>query len=56
MTAPRIVTTHVHPPIPQRSFDWMAHYEGFEECGDRGYGRTEQEAVDDLVNNCEMPE
>ncbi len=52
--APKIVTTHVYPPIPTRSFDWTAHYDGFEE-GDYGYGRTEAEAIKDLVENCEPP-
>ena len=46
---PRIVTTHVYPPIPVRVFDWCAHYEGEEEDGVYGWGRTEAEAVADLI-------
>lgn len=52
---PKIVTRHEFPPIPIRSFDWTAHYDGHEE-GDYGFGRTEQEAINDLVENCEAPE
>lgn len=26
----RIVTSHIYPPIPDRRFDWCAHYEGEE--------------------------
>ena len=54
--APKIVTHHEFPPIPVRSFDWTAHYDGFEEAGPYGYGKTEAEAVNDLVENCEPPE
>lgn len=54
--APKIVTFNASPPIPERSWDWVAYYDGNEEDGDYGYGRTEAEAIDDLVNNCEPPE
>lgn len=47
----RIVTIHVYPPIAMRTFDWMAHYAGDEEGGSRGFGPTEDEAVQDLVEN-----
>jgi hypothetical protein len=46
----RIVTTHVHPPIPVRHFDWCAHVEGEEE-GFKGWGATQQAAIDDLMEN-----
>jgi hypothetical protein len=45
----KIITVNVYPPIPLRQFDWMAHYEGDEEYGARGYGRTEADAVRDLT-------
>ncbi len=48
-TAPKIVTTHVFPSIPIRSFDWSAHYDGEE--GDFmaiGWGSTEEDAIEDL--------
>jgi hypothetical protein len=54
---PKIITHNIFPPIPTRSFDWTAYYDGFEEAGGLvGYGRTKQEAIDDLVENCEAPE
>jgi hypothetical protein len=51
MSALRIVTSYVFPPIPDRRFDWCAYREGREEAGGYGYGRTEQEAIDDLLMN-----
>jgi hypothetical protein len=47
MTAPRIVTNYWPKPIPDRQFDWSAMEDGGDErmCG---YGRTEQEAIEDL--------
>lgn len=48
--APKIITSHVFPPIPQRCFDWSAHIDGREE-GPYGFGRTEQEAIRDLKEN-----
>lgn len=44
----KIVTTNICPPIPIRSFDWCAHYEGEEEYGNHGFGRTEAEAIADF--------
>lgn len=49
--AARIVTVHEYPPIPIRSFDWRAYRDGDEEAGNYGYGRTEQEAIEDLLAN-----
>lgn len=49
---PKIITTHVYPPIPIRSMDWQAHYDGEEdEQMATGTGATEQEAIDDLIEN-----
>lgn len=47
----RIVTSYQHPPIPDRSNDWCAHYAGEEEAGHYGWGRTEAEAIDDFIQN-----
>lgn len=48
----RIRTENVYPPIPVRDFDWTAvddkTYDG-EGCP-IGWGRTEQAAIDDLVD------
>jgi len=44
-----IVIDYVCPPIPDRQFDWVAYREGDEESGHRGWGSTEQSAIDDLL-------
>lgn len=44
-----IVTTFVHPPIPDRSFDWQAVRDGAEPGDLVGHGATEQQAIDDLL-------
>jgi hypothetical protein len=58
MPARRVVTHNIWPPIPLRQFDWCAHYDGDEPDDDGnmncGYGKTEQEAIDDLLT--EYPE
>lgn len=46
-----IVTQHVYPPIPAREWDWMAHYDGDEEGGPRGFGYTKEAAIADLTEN-----
>lgn len=48
-----IKTTHVFPPIPIRSFDWHAYYDGYEEWGPSGWGPTEADAIADLLANTE---
>ncbi len=50
--APRkIVTIHVYPPIPLRSCDWCAFYDGEEEAGKYGWGETEEAAIADFIEN-----
>ena len=49
----KIITENCYPPIPTRQFDWVAYYDGEEESGSRGYGATEQDAIDDLKENAE---
>jgi hypothetical protein len=46
----KIITKFEHPPIPLRHLDWVAIYEGDEEDGLRGWGSTEQEAIENLKN------
>lgn len=52
---PKIVTTHVYPPIPIRTMDWQAHYDDDEPNDDgqmaTGHGRTSEEAIEDLLVN-----
>jgi hypothetical protein len=50
-----VVTENIYPPIPRRNHDWVAYYEGDEEGGPRGYGRTENEARHDLLSNSDNP-
>ena len=50
---PKIVTSHEFPPIPIRSHDWCAHYDGEEEAGNYGWGATEAEAIQDFKDNCQ---
>ena len=56
MTA-RIIATPIYPPIPVNTHDWSAtydDYDGAEDAPNRshiGYGRTEQEAIQDLIEN-----
>ena len=47
--ARRIKTNFVYPPIPIRTMDWSAWFDGNEE-GLHGEGRTEAEAVQDLLD------
>ena len=47
----KIVTSHVYPPIPVRTSDWCAHYDGEEEAGNYGWGATEEEAIADFIEN-----
>lgn len=54
MSPPKIVTNYIYPPIPDRRFDWCAHYDDPE--GPTGYGPTEAEAIADLVENYEREE
>lgn len=53
---PKIITDFIYPPIPDRRFDWLAFYDGYEEDGNYGYGTTELEAIRDLKDNYEVPE
>lgn len=50
----KVITSHICPPIPVHSFDWMAHFDGQDEDGPRGWGSTEQEAVNDLFDNTDI--
>jgi len=45
----KVLTDYYQPPIPDRSFDWSAHYEwDDEEDAMLGHGETEEAAVLDL--------
>lgn len=42
----KIVTEHVYPPIPIRTFDWSARLD--DEASPVGWGETKEKAVEDL--------
>jgi len=44
-----IITVYDYPPIPVRQFDWSAVREGYEPGMPIGRGRTEAEAVAELI-------
>lgn len=48
--------THERPPIPTRSHDWRAGFDGREEEGRDGFGETKLKAAIDLYQHCETPE
>lgn len=46
-------TEFVHPPIPDRRWDWCATFDGYEPGEPIGYGPTENAAMLDLVSETE---
>ena len=53
-----IITSYDWPPIPIRFMDWSAVYDGYDGATDAGFqpighGSTEQEAIDDLIDQGE---
>ena len=48
-----IVTDNWPKPIPDRRFDWAAATDNYEPGDPIGYGRTEAEAVADLLEQLE---
>lgn len=48
----KIVASPTHSPLPYRSSDWCAHFDGEEEAGGYGYGATRKEAIADFMVNC----
>ncbi len=45
----QIITSLVYPPIPIRTFDWCAYRENGDERSPRGWGRTKDDAIADLL-------
>lgn len=45
-----ILTYFINPPIPRRDFDWSATTVDYEPGALCGYGETEIEAIQDLLN------
>lgn len=50
----KVITHNICPPIPVRSADWVAYYDGEEEDGPSGYGATEQQAIAALIDNTDI--
>lgn len=50
----QIITIQDCPPIPIRYYDWAAIREDYDKGDLIGYGRTEQEAIDDLLEQEEF--
>ena len=47
----KIKTYFEYPPIPVRDFDWIAYDDDtYDEGSIIGRGRTEQDAIDDLLD------
>lgn len=49
----KICTSHIYPPIPCRDYDWTAWFDDVGQEGPAGWGRTEAEARQDLLDNCD---
>jgi hypothetical protein len=49
MAVDKIETEYVCPPIPVRSMDWQATRKGYDEGDLIGRGATEQDAINDLL-------
>ena len=49
MAQRKIVTDYWAKPVPLRQFDWTATFDDYEGGGPIGYGRTEQDAINDLL-------
>jgi len=50
MKAAKILTHYEYPPIPIRTMDWSAVRDGYEPGCPIGRGRTEEEAIQDLLD------
>ena len=45
----KIITRHEYPPIPIRDYDWSAIRQDYEPGDPIGHGKTEQDAIKDLL-------
>ena len=50
----KVVTKYDPPPIPIRTFDWSATFEDYDLGDPTGFGRTEEEALADLMDELEF--
>ena len=49
----KIRTEYIYPPIPVRDLDWRATDENYDLGSPIGYGRTETDAIADLLAQIE---
>jgi hypothetical protein len=49
-----IITTFVHPPIPDRNYDWQAARSGWDLGEPLGFGPTPELAINDLLEEEEF--
>ena len=47
----KVKTQFINPPIPIRSFDWIAWFDGEEDSSFTGHGKTEEEAKNNLKDS-----
>jgi hypothetical protein len=45
----KIKTSHIYPPIPCRDYDWEAVRQSYDEGDPIGYGKTEEDAIKNLI-------
>jgi|15BtaG_2_1085339.scaffolds.fasta_scaffold00363_6 hypothetical protein len=45
----KIETYYEYPPISDRNYDWSAIWDNYDEGDYIGYGRTEHDAIADLL-------
>ena len=50
---PKIITHYDPPPIPVRCFDWSAVTDNYEPGHPLGWGYTEDQAIQDLLDQLE---
>jgi hypothetical protein len=49
-----IETSYSNPPIPTRAFDWCAYFDDVgADCSIYGWGETEREAINNLIEQYE---
>jgi len=44
-----IVVDYIHPPIPNRNFDYRAYFDGYEPGDIVAFGPSPEEAVQELI-------
>jgi hypothetical protein len=53
VSEPKIITEHWPKPIPIRGFDWTAITEDYDDTHPIGHGKTEADAIADLLEQLE---